>query len=233
MSVAVAPAASRNSRKHTNPNPLQRWLIRRFHARVAGLVAEALTSSSGSVVLDVGCGEGYAIAGIGEVLTGVRIIGVDRRREALVPADSTPFPLPRLPRRPHAFPSTTAPRNDREEAGCGDQARMQADALRLPFRDGAFPVVLCLEVLEHLPDPWTALEEMRRASSGYLVLSVPDQPWYSAADYLRGQNLKRLGEDPEHLWHWRGETFVRQLAQRCRLLRVERSLPWVIALAEA
>jgi SAM-dependent methyltransferase len=220
MSVALAPAASRNSRKHTNSNPLQRWLIRRFHARVAALVAEALARSSGSMVLDVGCGEGHAAAAIGTFLPGVRVTGVDWSRRALLSAtgaDPHPSPLP----------------PGRGDFGCDELARVQGNAVQLPFRDRAVPVVMCLEVLEHLPDPWAALEEMRRASSGYLVLSVPDQPWFSAANFLRGNNLARLGEDPEHLWHWRGDTFVRQLKQRCRVLRIERSFPWVIALAEA
>lgn len=110
---------------------------------------------------------------------------------------------------------------------------MQGDALALPIRDKAVPVVLCLEVLEHLPEPWLALEELKRVCSGYLILSVPDQPWFSIGNFMRGKNLSRLGEDPEHLWHWRGETFLRLLQERCEVVRAVRSFPWVIALAKA
>lgn len=108
-----------------------------------------------------------------------------------------------------------------------------ADAARLPIRDKAVPIVLCLEVLEHLPEPWIALEEMRRVCSGHLILSVPDQPWFSLGNFLRGKNLSRFGEDPEHLWHWRGETFLRLLRERCEVVQTVRSFPWVIALAKA
>src|SRR5919112_3900489 len=41
-------------------------------------------------------------------------------------------------------------------------AHVLADAYRLPFGDGAFDVVLCAEVLEHMHSPAQALAEMRR-----------------------------------------------------------------------
>lgn len=45
----------------------------------------------------------------------------------------------------------------------------------LPFADQSFDTVLCTQVLEHVPEPWAALGEMRRVLKpyGYLVLSVP------------------------------------------------------------
>ncbi len=48
-------------------------------------------------------------------------------------------------------------------------------AARLPFADGAFEVVWCSEVLEHLFDPAFALQEMRRVlrPGGRLLVTVP------------------------------------------------------------
>src|SRR5438067_2082644 len=37
-----------------------------------------------------------------------------------------------------------------------------ADAMRLPFRDGSFDVVVALDILEHLPDDAAALREFQR-----------------------------------------------------------------------
>src|SRR5438045_3591311 len=37
-----------------------------------------------------------------------------------------------------------------------------SDAMRLPFRDGAFDVVVALDILEHLPDDEAALREFYR-----------------------------------------------------------------------
>lgn len=51
--------------------------------------------------------------------------------------------------------------------------------LKLPFQDHFFDLVLCLDVLEHLPDEMTALEELKRVikPEGVLVLSVPAFSW--------------------------------------------------------
>ena len=54
----------------------------------------------------------------------------------------------------------------------------KADLLSLPFEDGAFDAVLCLDVLEHVPllDQPKALSEIARVmkDDGLLVMSVPN-----------------------------------------------------------
>lgn len=51
----------------------------------------------------------------------------------------------------------------------------QSSALQLPFADNCFDAVICSEVLEHIPDYQTALDEIRRVlkPDGYLSVSVP------------------------------------------------------------
>ena len=51
----------------------------------------------------------------------------------------------------------------------------QGSALALPFRDGAFTLVVSQEVFEHLPDPWRAAREVARtlAPGGRLYLQTP------------------------------------------------------------
>lgn len=43
----------------------------------------------------------------------------------------------------------------------------------LPFRDGAFELVLCTDLLEHLDDPHAAFRELARVSSRHVLISVP------------------------------------------------------------
>jgi SAM-dependent methyltransferase len=66
---------------------------------------------------------------------------------------------------------------------------VQADAYHLPFRDEAFDVVLCAEVLEHMHSPALALREFRRVlrSGGKLLLTTPFAfpIHYGPADYYR------------------------------------------------
>jgi SAM-dependent methyltransferase len=49
------------------------------------------------------------------------------------------------------------------------------DIVKLPFRDGAFDVIFCCHVLEHIPDDRAAIRELRRVLSrdGWAILQVP------------------------------------------------------------
>jgi SAM-dependent methyltransferase len=63
-------------------------------------------------------------------------------------------------------------------ARLGGGARLaRADAMALPFADGAFDRVFCTEVLEHVLEPEAVVREMRRvlAPGGVAVVSVPNE----------------------------------------------------------
>jgi SAM-dependent methyltransferase len=51
----------------------------------------------------------------------------------------------------------------------------KADARRLPFSDAEFDLLIAASTLEHIPDFWDALAEMRRvlAPGGLMVISTP------------------------------------------------------------
>jgi len=51
-----------------------------------------------------------------------------------------------------------------------------ADVTKLPFSSGEFDVVAAYEILEHLPyeKSLQGLEELKRVSSKYIIVSVPD-----------------------------------------------------------
>jgi len=79
-----------------------------------------------------------------------------------------------------------------------------ADVCMLPFRDGSFDSVLSLQVLEHVPDPFMAIQEAGRAlkHGGVLLLSVP--------------HLSRLHELPHDYFRYT-ENGLRELALRADL----------------
>lgn len=60
----------------------------------------------------------------------------------------------------------------RERGGAGI---VLADAMRIPFKDGTFDLVLALDALEHFEDDGRALEEVRRVlkGEGRLIATVP------------------------------------------------------------
>ena len=57
-----------------------------------------------------------------------------------------------------------------------DNSFIQASGDYLPFGDNTFDYVLCLELIEHVPNPTALLEEMNRVliPGSKLILSTPD-----------------------------------------------------------
>lgn len=106
-----------------------------------------------------------------------------------------------------------------------------ADAVRLPARDGAADLVVCIEVLEHLPDPAAALAEIARVASADVVLSVPLEPLWRVGNVLRGRYLADWGNTPGHLNHWSRRGFVRFVSRHLDVLEVRSPLPWTLVRA--
>lgn len=106
-----------------------------------------------------------------------------------------------------------------------------ADVQHLPFPDNSFDLVLCLEVLEHLPDSALGLRELLRVSRDYVLASVPHEPFFRGANFLRAKHLRTLGNDPEHLHNYSGRAFRRLVAAQVEVVWHGYSFPWQIALA--
>jgi SAM-dependent methyltransferase len=102
----------------------------------------------------------------------------------------------------------------------------------LGFRSGSFELVLCLEVLEHVPDPLVALAELRRVSSRSCLISVPYEPFFRLANFLRGRRVRQLGNHPEHLHHWGPRRFQAFLSRSFHVRELHNAFPWLLALCE-
>ena len=119
-------------------------------------------------ILDLGCGSGLGVETL--TLRGYRVVGLDRRPEGL-----------------HA--------TRRSLSGLW---LLQADATSLPFVQGAFDVVLLLDLLEHLDDRMLLAEVGRvLRPGGWVLVTVPAMPWLwsyrdEAAEHLRRYTRRQL-----------------------------------------
>lgn len=106
---------------------------------------------------------------------------------------------------------------------------IEADAQTLAGVLGPFDLVICAEVLEHLPHPQRALDAIARLRPKHCIFTVPHEPWFMLSNLARGQNLRRLGNDPEHINHFGPNGFRRLLEASFRVDEVRRSYPWLLA----
>ncbi|MDI3313291.1 MAG: methyltransferase domain-containing protein [Mycobacterium sp.] len=109
-----------------------------------------LTIPAGGIALDVGCGPGSITASLAAAVgSGGLVLGVDISESMLARAVRTDF---------------------------GPQvAFLRADAQRLPLRDETVDAVVCIAVLQLVPQPAAALAEITRVlrPGGRLALMVP------------------------------------------------------------
>lgn len=82
----------------------------------------------------------------------------------------------------------------------------------IPFPDATFDHVFCIEVLEHVPNPFGALSEMHRVlrPDGVLVLSVPNP--FHVKELV--WNLLRIPDRQGHIYGWTRQTMT-SLAAMC------------------
>lgn len=188
--------------KYTSSNPAIRWLTERFLAGLEEVFTEVEAETPAAGVLEVGCGEG-------------EIAGLLRRRWEEVTALDLPDAGLRAAWR----------------AADDGVHYLHANALRLPFADGAFDVVVAVEVLEHLRDPARGLAELARVSRRHLVLSVPREPIFRIGNLVAGRHIRALGNTPGHLNHWSASDFARFISKTAAVRDTRKPLPWTICWA--
>ena len=122
-------------------------------------------------------------------------------------------------------------------------ARARSCGLEIPFRvadlyeldperDGA-PLVLCCEVLEHVPDPPRALATLAALARPHLIVSVPREPLWRLLNLARGRYWRDLGNTPGHLQHWSSVAFLDLLQDHLEVVELRTPLPWTMALCRS
>jgi SAM-dependent methyltransferase len=163
--------------------------------------AEFFAQTGARSVLDAGCGEGFAMR---EILhhSAAAVVGLDGSVGALRIASML---------------------NPQRNFAVGD-------LFELPFPTSSFDLVVCMEVLEHLDDPQQGLRELCRVSREWLLLTVPNEPFFRGANFLRGKNMHAFGNDPGHVNHWSAWSFLRFVAPAVQVVTWRTSFPWTLVL---
>lgn len=153
-------------------------------------------------ILDVGCGEGFTLHKLQEQKIGKKLEGIEYQKRAIA-LGKKEYPNLKI---------------------------TQGSIYELPYKDNSFDVVLCTEVLEHMDNPTKALHELVRVSKKYLLLSVPNEPFFMLAQLFRGKNWSRFGNDIEHINHWSFLSFQKFVSPKVTILRVSIPFFWTIIL---
>ena len=146
-------------------------------------------------ILDAGCGEGFALERLKEKKIGKTLLGIDSSNRAL-----------KTGRLIHP-----------------DIFFKKGDIYQLDFADNNFDLVICLEVLEHLPYPKKALDEILRVSKRYCLISVPHEPFFGI--------VSSSGRS-EHLNHWSVKSITSFLGEKMKILNILKPFPWLLILGE-
>jgi 2-polyprenyl-3-methyl-5-hydroxy-6-metoxy-1,4-benzoquinol methylase len=157
-------------------------------------------------ILDVGCGEGFTLNRLRENKIGEKLEGIEYLQAAIDLGKKT-------------YP---------------DIKITKGTIYDLPYKTNSFDLVLCTEVLEHLNKPQDALKELVRVSKKYLVISVPNEPFFMLAQLIRGKNWSRFGNDIEHINHWTMLGFPQFVKKNSRVKIIAKRFPfaWTMLLLE-
>ncbi len=151
-------------------------------------------------VLDVGCGEGFTLSQFYKLKIGEILEGIDFSEDAIKIGKSL-YPYLDI---------------------------KIGDIYNLAYKNNSFDLVTCMEVLEHLEDPIKALQEVVRVSSKYVLLTVPNEPWFALFNYTR------WGKDIGHINHWSSSSFQKLIEQKSglKVIRKVQPFPWTMILAQ-
>ena len=149
-------------------------------------------------ILDVGCGEGFTLNRLREKGIGEKLEGIEYSQDA-IDLGKNMYPGVKI---------------------------TKGDIHSLPYKDNSFDLVLCTEVLEHVKDPDKALRELVRVSKKYLIVSVPNEPFFMFAQLVRGKNWSRFGNDIEHINHWTMLSFAKFVKRNSDVKILARRFPF-------
>jgi arsenite methyltransferase len=135
--------------------------------RRRALVTEALAAASGDRIIDVGCGPGFYLAELVDVVgANGSLLGLDMSQAMIALAQ-------------------------KRTAGLANVAVHQAELSAIPAPDDDFDKALCVQVMEYVTDPEPALCEIRRVLRPGGTIVVWDVDWSTLS--WHSSDVERMG----------------------------------------
>lgn len=186
--------------KYHARNPVARYLMDRFLADFD----ELATVTNARTVYEVGCGEGHLSLRL--LHRGLQVRGCDLDDPMARKAAQTVSAA--------GFPAEFSPRS----------------VYDLTPEEASAELVVCCEVLEHLPDPESAIRVLATLARPWLLVSVPREPIWRVLNVARGKYLAAAGNTPGHIQHWSTKSFIALLKRHVWIIEVRKPLPWTMVL---
>lgn len=203
---------SSNQHKHETKNPLRRVLLNRYNLTLKDLVARQVgLGSKHEAIFDAGCGEGFVLEYLSQQFEFPTIIGADISPEAVEEAKS------RVSNAKFMVANLASQDFSKDIANLGQSE---------------FDIVLCLEVLEHIPDYSQALENLNKIPARNFIISVPNEPFFRLSNLIALKNVKRLGNDIEHVNNWSTSRFKKILQNYFTIVSCMYPFPWQMYLCQ-
>lgn len=186
--------------KYHSANPVARWLMDGFLGAFDSLVERVAPARA----FEIGCGEGHLSARL--LGRGIDTHGCDLDDGIVSGANA-------------------------QSAGFGHGPRFACRSIYdLAPGEIDADLLVCCEVLEHLPDPDRALAILAEQRAARLILSVPREPLWRILNLCRGKYVTDLGNTPGHIQHWSASAIRELVATRFDIVAVRQPLPWTMLL---
>lgn len=189
-----------NEKKHKSKNFFVQFFVNQLNKDILTEIDQIKTHVK--TMLDIGCGEGFITSKISVQNTNFEITAIDAEESYIQYAKQ---------------------HNQKNNINFCVQNLESIDS------SNKFDLVVMTEVLEHLPNPDAALKKIVLLASKYIIITVPNEPFFRIGNLLALKYVKRLGNTPGHLNNWSKKGLCKLLDKFSFKYKIKTSFFWNIA----
>lgn len=152
-------------------------------------------------VCDIGCGEGFVLNAFLKRYPHLRVEGYD------VNVDAINFARRLIPN---------------AKFGLLDIRKSHV------LQKNRYDLILVTEILEHIDYHRNALEQLSGLNFDKMIISIPNEPWFSLCNLFFRKNMQRLGKDKDHVNFWNCRDFSKIIGEYFKIVKISMPFPWIV-----